>query len=100
MIAWSVVHRKKEPDEVFVAFLPLIETHAGDDRNFVRKAVSWALRSLGKRNAKLNKAALTLAKKLAASENRSARWIGKDAIRDLTGLRTLARLEKQATKKG
>lgn len=100
MIAWSVVHRKKEPDEVFVAFLPLIETHAGDDRNFVRKAVSWALRSLGKRNAKLNKAALTLAKKLAASENRSARWIGKDAIRDLTGPRTLARLEKQATKKG
>lgn len=100
MIAWSVVHRKKETDEVFVSFLPLIKTHAGDDRNFVRKAVSWALRSIGKRNAKLNKAALALAEKLAASENRSARWIGKDAIRDLTGPKTLSRLERHAAKKG
>ena len=99
MIAWSVVHRKKEPDETFVTFLPLIEARSEDERNFVKKAVNWALRSIGKRNAGLNEAALKLAEKLAASENRTARWIGRDAIRDLTGPKTLARLEKQAAKK-
>ena len=96
MIAWSVVHRKKEPDETFVTFLPLIEARSEDERNFVKKAVNWALRSIGKRNAGLNEAALKLAEKLAASENRTARWIGSDAIRDLTGPKTLARLAKKA----
>jgi 3-methyladenine DNA glycosylase AlkD len=96
MIAWSVVHRKKEPDETFLTFLPLIEAHAEDERNFVRKGVSWALRSIGKRNAGLNAAALALSQKLAASENRTARWIGRDAIRDLTGPKTLDRLAKKA----
>lgn len=99
MIAWSVVHRKKEPDETFLAFLPLIETHANDERNFVRKGVNWALRSIGKRNAELNAEALALAQLLAVEDDRTARWIGKDAIRDLTGPKTLARLEKQAAKK-
>jgi len=98
MVAWSVVHRKKEPDETFLAFLPLVETHAQDERNFVKKAVSWALRSIGKRNVKLNAAALALAERLAASEDQTARWIGKDAIRELTGEKTLARLAKQALK--
>ena len=96
MIAWSVVHRKKEPDETFVTFLPLIEARSEDERNFVKKAVNWALRSIGKRNARLNEAALKLAEELAASENRTARWIGRDAIRDLTGPKTLARLAKKA----
>ena len=96
MIAWSVVHRKKEPDETFVTFLPLIEARSEDERNFVKKAVNWALRSIGKRNAGLNEAALKLAEKLAASENRIARWIGRDAIRDLSGPKTLARLAKKA----
>ena len=96
MIAWSVVHRKKEPDETLVTFLPLIEARSEDERNFVKKAVNWALRSIGKRNAGLNEAALKLAEKLAASENRTARWIGRDAIRDLTGPKTLARLAKKA----
>ncbi len=99
MIAWSVVHRKKEPDDTFLAFLPLIETHASDERNFVKKGVNWALRSIGKRNAKLNAEALALSERLAATDDRTARWIGKDAIRDLTGPKTLARLEKQAAKK-
>jgi 3-methyladenine DNA glycosylase AlkD len=95
MMAWSVVHRKQEPDETFVAFLPLIEAHATDDRNFVKKAVSWALRSIGKRNASLNAAALAVSQTLASSEDRTARWIGKDAIRDLTGEKTRARLAKE-----
>ena len=64
MIAWSVVHRKKEPDDTFVTFLPLIEARSDDERNFVKKAVNWALRSIGKRNARLNEAALELAEKL------------------------------------
>jgi 3-methyladenine DNA glycosylase AlkD len=95
MMAWSVVHRKKEPDQTFRTFLPLIEAHAKDERNFVKKAVSWALRSIGKRNAELNAAALALSERLAAMEDRTARWIGKDAIRDLTGEKTLARLAKK-----
>lgn len=100
MVAWSVVHRKKEPDATFLAFLPLIERHARDRRNFVKKAVNWALRSIGKRNARLNAAALGLSETLAASEDRTARWIGKDAIRDLSGEKTLARLAKLAARNG
>lgn len=96
MMAWSSVHRKKEPDETFLAFLPLIEAHAKDERNFVKKGVNWALRSIGKRNARLNAEALALSEKLAASDDRTARWNGKDAIRDLTGPKTLARLAKKA----
>ncbi|MDQ2704212.1 MAG: DNA alkylation repair protein [Pseudomonadota bacterium] len=95
MIAWAVVHRKKEADATFVAFLPLIRAHSQDDRNFVKKAVSWALRSIGKRNMNLNESALELAEKLATSENRTARWTGRQAIRDLTGEKTRARLEKK-----
>lgn len=98
MMAWSSVHRKKEPEETFLGFLPLIEAHAGDERNFVRKAVSWALRSIGKRSAGLNAAALELAGHMAQSEDRSTRWIGKDAVRDLTSRATTARLERLARK--
>lgn len=95
MMAWSVVHRKKEPESTFLGFLPVIEKHATDERNFVKKAVSWALRSIGKRSASMNAAALATAERLAASEDKTARWIGKDAIRDLTGEKTLARLAKK-----
>lgn len=96
MIAWSVVHRKKEPEETFLTFLPLIEAHANDDRNFVKKGVSWALRSLGKRSRALNAAALALAERLAASPDKAARWVGKDAVKDLTGPKTLERIAKKA----
>lgn len=94
MMAWSVVHRKKEPEATFAGFLPLIEAHAADERNFVRKAVSWALRSIGKRSASLNAAALRCAETLAASQDKTARWIGRDAIRDLTSPATVRRLGK------
>lgn len=94
MIAWSVVHRKGEPDATFIAFLPLVERHCGDGRNFVKKAVSWALRSIGKRSAPLNRAALALAEKLAASDDRTRRWIGRDAVKDLTSDKTGARLAR------
>jgi 3-methyladenine DNA glycosylase AlkD len=96
LIAALALHDKTSSDAPFLKSLALIRKAATDDRNFVKKAVNWALRSIGKRNAKLNKAALKLAAKLAASDDRTARWVGKDAIRDLTGPKTLARLEKKA----
>lgn len=93
MMAWSVVHRKKEPDEIFLAFLPVIERHATDPRNFVKKAVNWALRSLGKRSMRLHRDALALAEKLSASDDKTARWNGKDTVRELTDPK---RIEKMA----
>ncbi|MDX8529714.1 DNA alkylation repair protein [Mesorhizobium sp. VK25A] len=97
MLAWSAVHLKKEPDATFLAYLPLIERHAGDPRNFVRKAVNWALRQIGKRSLSLHAPALALAEKLAASSDRTARWIGKDAVKELTDARQLARLAAAKT---
>ena len=82
MMAWAAVHLKKEPDEHILAFLPLIERHATDPRNFVRKAVNWALRQIGKRSPACRGPAWTLAGALADSADRTARWIGKDASRE------------------
>ena len=92
MLAWSTVHLKKEPDATFIAYLPLIERHAIDPRNFVKKAVNWALRQIGKRSMSLHAPALALAKKLAASPDKTVRWIGKDAVRELTDAKQLERL--------
>lgn len=92
MLAWAAVHLKKEPDATFISYLSLIETHADDERNFVRKAVNWALRQIGKRSTSLHVPALALSRKLAASADKSARWIGKDAVKELTDARTLERL--------
>ncbi|TPI42129.1 DNA alkylation repair protein [Mesorhizobium sp. B3-1-6] len=97
MLAWSAVHFKKEPDATFLAYLPLIERHAGDPRNFVRKAVNWALRQIGKRSMSLHAPALALAKKLAASPDKTARWIGKDAVKELTDARQIERLAAAKT---
>jgi 3-methyladenine DNA glycosylase AlkD len=91
MMAWGAVHMKTEPDATVLAWLPLIERHAGDPRNFVRKAVNWALRQIGKRNAACYRPALALAEKLAASDDRTRRWIGKDAVRELTMPRIIAK---------
>lgn len=92
MLAWAAVHRKKEPDVTFVSCLPLIEAHATDPRNFVRKAVNWALRQIGKRSRALHAPALVLAERLAASDDKTARWIGKDAVSELTAPKTLERI--------
>ncbi len=91
MIAGAAVHRKKDPDESLLAYLPLIEAHSTDNRNFVRKAVNWALRNIGKRNRACHGQALPLAERLAASTDKTARWIGKDAVRELTSEKLLAR---------
>lgn len=98
MTAWAAVHRKTEPDETFLGLLPLIEAHASDPRNFVRKAVNWALRQIGKRSEALHGPALALSQKLAASPDKTARWIGKDAVRELTDAKTLERLKARTAR--
>ncbi len=84
LMAWLAVHDKKAGDEAFLAFLPLIRREAGDDRNFVKKAVNWALRHIGKRNQRLNAAAIEAAQQIRQMDSRSARWIASDALRELT----------------
>lgn len=96
LLAGIAVHDKAAPDKPFLDSFPLIERAATDNRNFVKKAVSWALRSIGKRNSKLNAAATKLARRLATSDDSAARWIGKDALRDLATSSTLRRLSKQS----
>lgn len=93
MIAGATVHNKDEPDRALLVYLPLIEKHATDPRNFVRKAVNWALRNIGKRNRICHAPALALAEKLAASDDKTSRWIGKDAVRELTSEKILKRLK-------
>jgi 3-methyladenine DNA glycosylase AlkD len=83
LLASVALHDKRAPDAPFLESLPLIEHAATDDRNFVKKAVSWALRGIGKRNAELRSAAVDVASRLAESPERAARWVGKDALRDL-----------------
>lgn len=84
MMACLAVHDKKASDEKLLQFFPLIEKYSTDERNFVKKAVNWALRQIGKRRqSDLRRPAIALAKKLAASESAAARWNGKDAIREL-----------------
>jgi 3-methyladenine DNA glycosylase AlkD len=85
LLAGLAVHDKRATDKQFLAALRLVTKAAGDDRNFVKKAVNWALRQVGKRNAELCVAAMDVAESLAASESRSARWIGHDALRELRG---------------
>jgi 3-methyladenine DNA glycosylase AlkD len=93
-LLWSLsVHDKSASDEQFLSGLDLIERNADDDRNFVKKAVNMALRAIGKRNAALNVAATATAERLAASDMVSARWVGKNAIRELKNTKTLSRLK-------
>jgi 3-methyladenine DNA glycosylase AlkD len=83
LLAGLAVHDKKATDKQFRAALRLISKAAGDERNFVKKAVNWALRQIGKRNADLREAAIQIAESLIATDSRSARWIGHDALREL-----------------
>ena len=84
LMASLAVHDKKASDSRFERFLSSIEREPADDRNFVRKAVNWALRQIGKRNARLRQKAIEVALGLQQAESKSARWIGSDALRELT----------------
>ena len=92
LLACLALHDKQASDEVFLECLPLIEREASDERNFVKKAVSWALRSIGERSLTLNTAAAALANGLAASADATPRWIGKDVLRELARPATAKRL--------
>jgi len=94
LMASLVAHDKSARDPQFLALLPLIEEGARDERNFVKKAVNWALRTIGKHSLNLNKAAVTTAKRLAASKEASPRWVGKDALRELASPKVRARLTR------
>jgi 3-methyladenine DNA glycosylase AlkD len=82
LMACLAGHDKTAPDKNFLAFLPMIEKGARDERNFVKKGVNWALRMIGRRSLSLNAAAVVVAKRLAASEDASSRWVGTDALRE------------------
>ena len=79
-LAW---HDKRAADERFIRLFPVLKKGATDERNFVRKAVNWALRNVGKRNVRLNRAALKLAREIRRLDSKAARWIAADAIREL-----------------
>jgi len=96
LMACLALHDKAAPDKRFLAFLPLVETGARDERNFVKKGVSWALRAIGTRNVALNAAALAVARRLAGSDEAACRWVGKDAVRELAGPKVRARLARRA----
>ena len=88
------VHNKEMADEKFIRFFPLIKKASIDERNFVKKAVNWALRQIGKRNKKLNKEALAVAREIQKLDSKSAKWIANDAIRELTGEKVKDRFRK------
>jgi 3-methyladenine DNA glycosylase AlkD len=92
LMAALAVHDKNAPDKKFLPFFDIIKQHADDERNFVKKAVNWALRQIGKRNRALNKKALAVAKEIRQMDLPAARWIAADAIRELTNKKILARL--------
>ena len=93
LLASLALHDKQADDKSYLRCLPLIERAATDERNFVKKGVNWALRLIGRRNRALNTAALAVSQRLCASPNAAARWIGKDALKDLTRPAVIQRLK-------
>ena len=94
-LLWSLsVHDKHATNDQFIDGLDLIERAATDPRNFVKKAVNMALRAVGKRNRELNSAAVLVARRLSDSEDPTARWNGKDALRELTSASVMKRLKR------
>jgi 3-methyladenine DNA glycosylase AlkD len=95
LVAYLSYKDTTAPDARFERFLRVIEREAWDERNFVRKAVNWALRNIGKRNLQLNRAAIRAAEKIRKQDSRSARWIAADALRELRSGAVQARLRKK-----
>jgi 3-methyladenine DNA glycosylase AlkD len=96
LLACLAAHDLDAPDEALLQYLPLVERGAADERNFVKKGVSWALRMIGRRSPALNAAALIVAQRLVESVYPAARWVGKDARRQLTSLTTKRAVEKRS----
>ncbi|WP_244216003.1 DNA alkylation repair protein [Pedobacter kyonggii] len=94
LMAEAAVHLKKEPNETFLGFLPIIEREACDNRNFVKKAINWALRQIGKRNVFLHEHAIETANNILAQNNKKANWVALDALRELNSDAVLARHDR------
>ncbi len=92
LMACLAVHDKAAEDAVFARYLRLIKRGATDERNFVKKAVNWALRQIGKRNTRLHAKAIQTAKEIQKLNTRPARWIASDALRELTNPKIVARI--------
>jgi 3-methyladenine DNA glycosylase AlkD len=99
LMACLAVHDKAAPDSTFRRCLPFIKRGATDERNFVKKAVNWALRQIGKRSMKLRAAAIATSKQIQKLDSRSARWIAADALRELTNERTVAMIRARNGKR-
>ena len=95
LMAALSVHDKKESDGKFLRLLPMIKRESKDERNFVKKAINWALRQIGKRNLRLNKAAINTAKEIQKINSKSAKWIASDTIKELTSAAIQARLRNK-----
>jgi 3-methyladenine DNA glycosylase AlkD len=94
LMASATVHRKDLPDAAFASLLPVIRAQAIDERNYVKKAVSWALRQIGKRSPGLNSRAVRTAEQIERIDSRAARWVARDALRELRSDAVQARLRK------
>jgi 3-methyladenine DNA glycosylase AlkD len=99
LMASLAVHDKVSGDSLFAERLPLVEVAASDERDLVRKGVSWALRTTGRRNDALHEAALSVARRLAAAPDAGSRWVGKDAVRELTGPIVARQLQRRRAAK-
>src|SRR4030043_460890 len=95
LIACLAWHDKKAGDEKFIELLPVIVRGATDERNFVKKAVNWELRNIGKRNTNLNEAAISTAKEIQRLDSKAARWVASDAIRELESEAVQIRLKRR-----
>lgn len=96
LLASIGVHDKETGDAPFAKCLPLIEKGAFDDRNYVKKGVSWALRVVGRRSTSLHAASVVIAKRLSQSDDKAARWVGRDALRELTSAKLKALVAKKS----
>ena len=94
LMASAAVHRKDLPDAAFASLLPVIRAQAIDERNYVKKAVSWALRQIGKRSSGLNSRAVRTAERIERIDSPAARWVARDALRELRSDAVQARLRK------
>lgn len=99
LMASLSVHDKSAPDSRFEEFFPIIKRESTDERNFVKKAVNWALRQIGKRSLALNGKAIKAAEEISRNDSRSARWIAADALRELKSDKVRRRLAKSAERR-
>ena len=99
LMACLAVSDKKAEDSRFINFFPYIKKQSKDDRNFVRKAVNWALRQIGKRNISLNKLAIQVGEEIYDFDNKSSKWIATDALRELKSEKVQKRLRDKENKK-